>query len=67
MKFMNEASWDRILRVIGGVVLLYLSFSSIVGGGLGIALIVIGLLLLLTGLVGFCPLYALLRFKTKRA
>ncbi len=65
MKFMNEANWDRILRVIVGVVLLYLGFSGTVAGGFGAAVKVIGFLSLLTGLVGFCPLYALLRFQTK--
>jgi hypothetical protein len=33
----------------------------------GIILIVLGAIALITGLVGFCPLYALLKINTKKA
>ncbi len=62
----NEASWDRIVRVVLGVVLLYLGLAGVVTGGLGIVLDVLGVVLLLTGAVGFCPLYALLGLRTAR-
>ena len=64
MKFINEASWDRIARVIVGLVLLGLGFGGVVTGGWGLFLKIIGFLPLLTGLFGFCPAYALLRFRT---
>jgi hypothetical protein len=63
----NEASWDRIVRVVLGVLFLYLGLGHIVAGGLGMLLDVVGAILVLTGLVGFCPLYALLKFSTKKA
>ena len=65
-KFMNEASWDRIARVVLGIVLIALGFSGAVEGGLGTALGLIGFVPLITGLVGWCPLYAILRFRTNR-
>jgi hypothetical protein len=67
MKFINEANWDRIIRVILGVLLLYLGWGGVVTGGLGVFFKWIGFLPLVTGLVGFCPLYALLKFRTNRA
>lgn len=67
MKFVNEAGWDRILRVIAGLALLYLGFGGVVGGGLGAALKIIGFIPLLTGLFGWCPLYSLFKFRTNRA
>jgi hypothetical protein len=67
MAFVNEANWDRILRVLVGVLLLYLGFGGIVTGGLGTALIIIGFIPLITGLVGWCPLYALLKFRTNQS
>ncbi len=61
----NEASWDRIARVILGIVLIYLGFSSVISGGLGIAVGIIGFVPLVTGIVGWCPLYSVFKFSTK--
>lgn len=54
-------SWDRIVRVVLGIVLLYVGFGGVVAGTLGI----VGALALITGLVGFCPMYYLIKFSTK--
>ena len=64
MKYMNEAGWDRIARIALGVVLLALGWSGAVGGGLGTFLKIIGFVPLATGLMGWCPLYAIFRFRT---
>ena len=63
-KITNEASWDRIARVVLGVVLIYVGFSSTVSGGLGIFLGIVGFVPLITGLVGWCPIYAITKFRT---
>lgn len=65
MEFINEASWDRIARVVVGVALLVPGLG-IVDGGLGVFLTVVAIVPLLTGLVGWCPLYTLLRIRTNR-
>jgi hypothetical protein len=67
MGFINEAGWDRILRVLAGIVLIYLGLGGVIVGGLGVALVIIGFMLLITGLVGWCPLYTLLRIRTNKA
>ncbi len=46
--FINEASWDRILRVL----LLLLGWAGVVGGTLGLVFKVVGFVPLVTGLVG---------------
>lgn len=66
MKYVNQAGWDRILRVILSVVLLVLAFSNFVSGGWGILFIVVGIVALLTGLSGICPAYMLMKFRTKK-
>jgi hypothetical protein len=63
----NESVLDRIIRVIVGIVFLALYFTGTVTGTLGIVLIVLGAVLLLTGVVGFCPLYKLLKINTNKA
>lgn len=65
MGFINEASWDRIARVMLGVALLVLGLG-VVDGGLGVFLTVVAFVPLLTGLVGWCPLYSLLHIRTNR-
>lgn len=67
MSHINEAPWDRIARVVLGIVMLYLGWSGVVGGTVGVVLQYLGLVPLITGLVGWCPIYALLRFRTKKA
>jgi hypothetical protein len=60
----NESNIDRIIRTVAGVVLLYLGFGGVLGGALGVVADVLGVVLLLTGAVGFCPLYAMFKFST---
>jgi hypothetical protein len=57
----NEHSIDRVLRVVLGLGLLGLTFV-----GPHTALGYLGLIPLVTGLVGSCPLYSLLGFSTCR-
>jgi len=64
MRFTNEAGWDRIARVVLGAVVLYLGWSGTVEGGLGDFLKVFGFVPLLTGIVGWCPIYAAFGFRT---
>jgi hypothetical protein len=64
---MNEAVWDRVVRVVAGIVLLYLGWGGVVTGTLGTVFQWLGFLPLLTGIVGFCPAYALFRMSTKKA
>ncbi len=65
MKFTNEAGWDRVVRIVLGIVLLVLGWGGVVAGGWGTFLKIIGFVPLLTGVVGWCPVYSLLRFRTK--
>ena len=63
----NQANWERIVRVLLGVVLLYAGFGGLVTGTWGIVAEVVGAIALLTGLSGWCPIYALLKTGTKKA
>lgn len=63
----NESNTDRIIRAVLGIALLVVGFGGVISGTLGLVFKIVGLLLLLTGAVGFCPIYALLRFQTKKS
>jgi Protein of unknown function (DUF2892) len=56
---MNEGTADRIVRIVAGVALLVLGWGEIVTGTLGTIFKFLGFVPLLTGLVGWCPLYRL--------
>jgi hypothetical protein len=63
-KFINEATWDRVVRVLLGIVLLYLGWAGVVTGTAGLVLKIAGFLPLLTGVIGLCPAYRLFGFTT---
>ena len=64
MPRINEGTLDRALRILVGLVLLYLGLGGVVTGAAGTALAIVAVLPLLTGLIGWCPLYALLGIST---
>ena len=67
MKYINEAGWERAVRVALGILLLVLGWGGTVGGGLGTFFKIIGFVPLLTGLSGWCPIYSVLNFRTNKA
>jgi hypothetical protein len=64
---LNESTPDRIVRVIIGVVLAALAVTGVAGGALAIVAWVLAAVMLVTGVVGFCPLYAIFRISTRSA
>ncbi len=60
----NEGMADRVLRVIVGVALVALYVMGTVAGGWGLAALVVGIIALVTGVVGMCPLYMILGIST---
>lgn len=64
MKFtMNVGNIDRLIRVILGVVLLLLPLFMF--NGVTLVLAIVGVIPLVTGLVGVCPIYALFKINTR--
>jgi hypothetical protein len=55
----NEGTLDRTLRVVAGITLIALAWSGTIG-----AWGWIGLVPLVTGAVGVCPLYSMLGIRT---
>jgi amino acid transporter len=67
----NVGSLDRGIRLIVGIVLLGLAFfsgMSIFAAGAGkVIAIIVGLVMIGTALMNFCPMYSLLGIRTKKA
>ena len=62
----NEGSIDRIIRVIIGLALLALGVLGYATGTWMYAAYILGAILLITGMVGFCPLYLLFKVSTAK-
>ena len=62
---LNEGSIDRIIRGVAGASLLVVGLV-LVKGTIGIVLDVLGAVFLVTGIVGFCPLYTLFHISTSK-
>ena len=60
----NMGTADRIIRIILAVIMGVLYFNHMVTGTLGTVLLILAVVFLLTSLVSFCPLYALVGLKT---
>lgn len=55
----NMGNADRIIRVILAAIFAVLYFTGIVPGTVGLVLMVLAGVFVLTSLVSFCPLYAI--------
>jgi hypothetical protein len=62
----NEAPIDRIIRIVAGIGLAGLALAGAVAAPLLYVVWLVAAILLVTGVVGFCPLYAVLRVSTRR-
>jgi hypothetical protein len=63
----NEGPLDRGIRLVGGAALIALGltvWNGLDGSVLGIVVAAFGAWLLVTGAIGFCPLYVLLDIDT---
>jgi hypothetical protein len=59
----NVGSWDRVLRIVLGIVLMAVGFG-VIGGSGGITIGVIFAVVFVTGLTGRCLLYVPFRINT---
>jgi hypothetical protein len=66
MRFENMSAFDRAVRVAVGVLMLAAGWAGLPNGVWQIGLEVFGWVPLATGVVGWCPVYALLGLRTNR-
>lgn len=60
----NTGQADRLIRAMVALVLLALGIGGLLSGVAATIAIVVGAIMALTALVGFCPLYTLLKKDT---
>ena len=62
----NLSSVDRGIRICVGLLMLAAAWLGLVGGVWQAALEIFGWIPLATGLIGWCPFYALVGIRTRR-
>lgn len=61
----NIGRTDKIIRIVAGIILVAIGFLvPMTSTGLQVVIIIVGAALLVTAILGFCPLYALLKTNT---
>jgi hypothetical protein len=63
----NMSTLDRIIRTIIAVLFAVLYFTGVVPGTLGVVLLVIGVVFVLTAILGWCPIYGLFKLSTSKS
>lgn len=62
----NLGAADKTIRVLAAIVIAILYFTNTITGLFGVILGLIAIVLLLTSLFSFCPLYAILKLSTTK-
>lgn len=62
----NESIYDRVIRVMIALVLFYVAYYQAIGIA-QIVLYVLALVSLITGIIGYCHLYSILKFSTLKS
>ena len=62
----NMGIFDRVIRIVLAAAVAVLYFAHLLSPVAAIILGVIGVIFLVTGIAGFCPLYLLLGLSSKR-
>ncbi len=60
----NVGMIDRVIRILLGIILLYTFVVNMIAAPWSYLVALIGLILLVTGIVGTCPLYSMLGMST---
>lgn len=62
----NLGAADKAVRVIVAAVIVFLFLMDLIGGPLAAGLLALSAILVLTALVGFCPLYKIFGIASRR-
>lgn len=60
----NMGNSDKLIRILIAVVIAALYYTKVIDGTVAIILMAVGIVLLLTSLLNFCPLYTILGVNT---
>ncbi|RPH48585.1 MAG: DUF2892 domain-containing protein [Desulfobacteraceae bacterium] len=62
----NVGDTDKTIRLGLAVIIIFLYLTKMIPGVVGLILMAIALIFAVTSLIGFCPLYTLLKISTSK-
>ncbi len=62
----NLGMVDKVVRILAAVAIGILYFMNVITGTTAIVLLIVAIILVLTSLISFCPIYYLLGIKTRK-
>jgi len=62
----NLGSTDKMVRIIVAIIIAILFFTNVISGVLGIILLILAGVFVITSLVSFCPIYAIVGLRTNK-
>jgi len=62
----NEGGADRLIRIIVGILLFIIGWGILKNNLLGIIFDILGIILFITGITGFCGLYKVFGINTRK-
>lgn len=62
----NLGMADKVVRILAAVAIGILYFMNVITGTTAIVLLIVAIILVLTSLISFCPIYYLLGIKTRK-
>lgn len=62
----NVGTVDKIIRIAIALIIAILYLTNIISGALAVILLIIAVVMLLTSLISFCPLYLPLGINTEK-
>ncbi len=62
----NINNVDKTIRILLAILLVVLYIAGVVSGTLGIVFLIVAIVLLLTALINFCPVWHLLGINTRK-
>ena len=62
----NMGTIDRSVRILVAAVVALLYFTNVIAGTLAVVLLAVSAIFVITALLGFCPLYTLIKASTSK-
>ena len=62
----NMGTTDKFIRVLIGILIAILYYMEIISGMTAIIILALGIVFLITSLIGFCPLYTIFGIRTNK-
>lgn len=62
----NMHNIDRLIRAVAALAIILAYMAGVLTGSISLVLLIVAVVFLATAIIGYCPLYTLLRIRTNK-